>query len=361
MVALLQRLLLSMAVSLINIIMYKRYLNNNDYLSIVTEEALSQLIRGKEERLAQAEESAEASIVEYLTDNYEIEKVLEAGKNILPYNDQITYPVGAHFYYNDEIVHAMRTINGRKAPMESPYWELYEDLVDEPEKVFEYWQTRDYVPGDIVTFNGLFYKCLNYNGLSYSDIRVPGINAWEEVDVENWEANVPYELWAVVSYESSFYTLIKTDDDIDLTINPYDSDYWGMIGDYDVTYAQYDFSDHEYVVYNNKVYAPTMDVNADELKNGYNIQPGDPRNPNVKKHLLRLAIYELHKLISPNNVSSARITDYETSITWLRDASRLKINPKIPRKIDDENKPVTEYAIATYARDYDPYKNPWQV
>lgn len=134
-----------------------------------------------------------------------------------------------------------------------------------------------------------------------------------------------------------------------------------MVGDYDATY-QYEFSDHEYVVYNNKVYVPSMSVNADVLKEGYNIQESDPRNANVKKHMLRLAVYELHKLISPNNVSSARITDYETSITWLRDASRLKINPHIPRKLDeDDNKPVTEYAIATFARDYDPNKNPWQI
>ena len=28
---------------------------------------------------------------------------------------------------------------------------------------------------------------------------------------------------------------------------------------------------------------------------------------------------------------------------------------------DDDNKPVAEYAIATFARDYDPNKNPWQI
>lgn len=341
--------------------MYKRFLNNNDYLSIVTEEALSQLIRGNEERLSQAEEAAEESIIEYLTDNYEIENVLEAGKNILPYNDQITYPVGACFYNDNKIVRAMRTINGRKAPIDIPYWELYEDIVDYPEKVPEYWQTKDYVPGDLVSFNGLFYKCLNYNGISYNDIRVPGVDAWEEVESVSWEANVPYNVWDLVSYEGQYYTLLKNDENIDLTMNPYNSEYWGMVGDYDEEYTEYEFSDHEYVVYNNKVYVPTMGVNADELKDGYNIQPGDPRNPNVKKHMLRLAVYELHKLISPNNVSSARITDYETSISWLRDASRMRINPQIPRKIDEEHKPVTEYAIATYARDYDPYKNPWQV
>lgn len=359
--ALQQQFRLYMAVSLINIIMYKRFLNNDDYFSIVTEEALSQLIRGREERLAQAEEAAEASIIEYLTDNYEIEKVLEAGKNILEYNDQITYPVGAHFYHDGKIVRAMRTINGRKSPIDSEYWEVYDELIDDPCRIPEYWQTKDYIPGNIVSFNGMFYKCLNYNGISYGDIRVPGINAWKEIETSSWEPNVPYSLWNVVSYEGFFYALIKDDENIDLTANPEDSEYWGMVGDYDAEYTQYEFSDHEYVVYNNKVYVPTMGVNADELKEDYNIQPGDPRNPNVKKHMLRLAVYELHKLISPNNVSSARITDYETSITWLRDASRMRINPQIPRKIDDEHKPVTEYAIATYARDYDPYKNPWQV
>lgn len=101
---------------------------------------------------------------------------------------------------------------------------------------------------------------------------------------------------------------------------------------------------------------------ADELKEGYNIRAHDPRNANIKKHMVRLALYELHKLISPNNISSARITDYETSITWLRDANRMKINPQIPRKLDDQNKPTVEYAIATFQRDYyDPYQNPWQI
>lgn len=255
----------------------------------------------------------------------------------------------------------MRTINGRKAPTDTMYWEMYDEPIDNPNIVSEYWQTKDYIPGDIVYFANAYYICKEYNGLSYGDIRVPGVDAWKSVDIQNWEANVPYDIWDVVEYDGNFYALVKNDEEIDLTVNPYDSEYWGMIGDYDAAY-QYEFSDHEYVVYNNKVYAPSMSVNADVLKEGYNIQESDPRNANVKKHMLRLAVYELHKLISPNNVSSARITDYETSITWLRDASRLKINPHIPRKLDeDDNKPVTEYAIATFARDYDPNKNPWQI
>jgi hypothetical protein len=92
--------------------MYKRFLNNNDYIGIITEEALLQLIRGKEARLAQAEEAAESSIIEYLIDNYEIEQVLAVGKNLMEYNKQIIYPVGTHFYHNGQIYENI-TLNKR--------------------------------------------------------------------------------------------------------------------------------------------------------------------------------------------------------------------------------------------------------
>ena len=47
--------------------MYRRFLNNDDYLGIITPEALAQLTRGNDARFIQAEESAEMSIVEYLS------------------------------------------------------------------------------------------------------------------------------------------------------------------------------------------------------------------------------------------------------------------------------------------------------
>lgn len=339
--------------------MYKRFLNNNDYIGIITEEALLQLIRGNEERLSQAEEAAEASIVEYLIDNYEIEKILAVGKNLIAYNKQIIYPVGVHFYKDGKIWETLRSINGYKAPTNLAYWKEYTDYIYDESIVIEYSQLRNYQPGEIVHLNGAYFVCLEPNGIDFNDIRVPGIEGWEEVVTYGWEPNIPYQLWNVVSWDGKFYALVD-DNNVDWTVNPYDSDNWGLIGEYDAEY-KYQYSNTEYVVYGGKVYAPILDVNADELKEGYNIRQHDPRNSNVKKHMLRLALYELHKLISPNNVSQARITDYETSIMWLRDASRMKINPQIPRKLDDENKPVTEFAIATFQRDYDPYKNPWQI
>ena len=138
-----------------------------------------------------------------------------------------------------------------------------------------------------------------------------------------------------------------------------ESNNWGAIADYSKEYNEYELSEHEYVVYKDKVYYPEIDVNADTPTIGYNISQADPRNYNLKKHMTRLAIYELTKLIAPNNVSVIRVKDYEDSIKWLNDASKLKINPQIPRKIGEDRKPVTDWQISTFQTEFDPYKNPW--
>lgn len=340
--------------------MYKRFLNNDDYLGIVTEEALEQLIRGNEVRLVQAEEAAEESVLEYLTENYEVEKALEVGKSLLPYNYQITYPVGSHFYIGNKIYKTTRVINGKKSPANVNYWAEIDSYVREEAGVPHYTQRGTYTPGELVRFNGRIFQCLEYNGVDYNDVRVPGVYGWHKIDVSEWIVNQIYSPWDVVKFNNKFYALLHTEDN-DWNLNPEDNDNWGLIGTYDPELNNYELSPTELVEYQGDVYYPIANPNSDEPQEGYNIIQHDPRNANLKKHILRIAVYELHKLISPTNVSSSRITDYETSILWLRDASRLKINPQIPRKLDEENKPVADFATATYMRDYDPYKNPWQI
>lgn len=105
--------------------MYRRFLNNSDYLSIITPEALTQMTRGNSEHFIQAEESAEMSITEYLSENYEIEAELNKGKYIAEYNRMITYPVGAHIYYEGKLYEIIRSISGYKAPAIADYWEEY--------------------------------------------------------------------------------------------------------------------------------------------------------------------------------------------------------------------------------------------
>lgn len=342
--------------------MYERFLNNNDYTGLITETALSQITRDNAECFLNAEEAAEISLVEYLSNNYEIEKVLAEGKRIKAYNRKVTYTVGDHFLHTiDNIAYvceALRTINGSKVPLALPYWEEYTG--DDTEGIEPYSQFKTYFADNKVVFANTFYKAVRPNGYGFDDIRIPGVDGWTEVDCYEWVANVNYSLWHPVKWNNKFYALISLEN-IDTTVNPQESDNWGLIGQYDPNLNTYGFSDTEYVEYGGKLFIPAMDVNSDELKEGYNFRRHDPRNPNVKKHMLRLAVYELTKMISPNNVSSARIADYEASITWLQDASRLRINPQIPRKIDDDKKPVTDYAIATFMRDYNPNDNIWQI
>ena len=329
-------------------------------MSQISDELFDHLIRGKEIRVAQAEEAAEASIVEYLTDNYEVEQALAVGKSLREYNPRITYPVGVHFYYEGKIVEALRAINGIKAPSNIEYWKEYEEVERLSEDtVSKYSQLLNYHPGDLVSYAGIIYECLEHNGYDYADIRIPGIVAWEPIETTSWEPNVEYAEWDVVEWEGRFFALLSLED-IDLTINPMESDNWGLIGSYDPEY-EYELKDTEYVEHEGRVWIPVLSPTADKLKEGYNFRYHDPRNSNIKKHMIKISLYELHKLISPNNVSTARITDYETTMQWLHDANRCKINPQIPRKLDEEKKPVSEIAMATFQRDYDPRKNPWQI
>ena len=339
--------------------MYRRFLNNNDYLGIITPEALSQLTRGNEDRFIQAEESAEMSVVEYLSENYEVEKELAKGKYIAEYDRRITYPVGVHIYFDGQIHEVIRSISGYREPATGQYWEEYSGIDLDACHVSCYSQFNTYYPGDKVSYNDVVYVCLKENGYKFDDIRIPMVNGWLEAEIAPWKP-MEYPLWSVVEYDNGFFTLM-TLDNFDSNLDPMTSDCWGAIADYDPEYNAYELSENEYVVYGGRVFYPETDVNADIPQVGRNISPHDPRNYNLKKHMVRLALYELTKLIAPNNVSVVRMRDYEDSMKWLNDAAKLRLNPQIPRKLDATKKPVTDWQLATFQTDSDPYKNPWMV
>jgi hypothetical protein len=201
--------------------MYHRFLNDSDYKGIITEKTLKQLVREDEESIDKAEEAAEASILEYLTENYEVEKELSVGKSIKEYNRQITYPAGACFYKDGKIWETMRTINGYKSPLDKTYWEEYTEPTGAEPPVYS--QLKNYSPDDIVAFANIEYKCLEYNGTDFDNIRVPGLIGWEQVEIYAWQANLEYNEWEAVSWGGKFYALLNKDN-IDLTENPDISD-----------------------------------------------------------------------------------------------------------------------------------------
>nr|DAT05564.1 MAG TPA: Protein of unknown function (DUF1320) [Caudoviricetes sp.] len=338
--------------------MYRRFLNKSDYLGIITEEALNQLTRENDDKFIPAEQAAEASLIDYLSENFEIEKELAKGKYIIDYDRRITYPIGSHFYFDGKICEVIKSINGYKAPSSTVYWEESDKMID-LNSVQQYSQMKTYHPEDFVVFNNVLYECVEDNGFDFDNIRIPGINAWEHVDVYDWNA-IEYNLWDVVKYDGKYFTLMNLDG-YDALVNPMDSDNWGMIGNYESSLDTYQVADNEYVVYNDSVYHPVISPNADEPKKNVNITYNDPRNYNIKRHMVQLALYELHKLISPNNISEVRVNDYNNSIKWLQDASRLRLNPQIPRKVDANKMPITDWQMADFRTDFDPYRNEWQV
>lgn len=339
--------------------MYRRFLNDDDYQGVISPETLSQMTRGNGACFIQAEQSAEMSVIEHLSENYEVEKELDKGRYIALYDRSITFPVGAHFYYQGKIHEVTRSISGYKQPSDVQHWEEYIPDDATAETIRGYSQMATYYPGDVVCFNGTFYRCLQENGAKFGEIRIPMVNGWKIAEANVWQPT-DYYLWDVVQYEGSYYTLISPEGQ-DYNINPVESDNWGAIADYDSEYNQYELSEHEYVVYRGRVFYPETDVNADPLLPGHNCCPHDPRNYNLKKHLVRLAIYELTKLVAPNNVSVVRVKDYEDSMRWLSDAAKLKINPQIPRKLQEDKKEVMDWQMATFQTDYNPYKNPWMT
>lgn len=337
-----------------------RFLNNKDYLSIITSEGLQQLTRGIEERFVQAEQAAESVVIGYLSENYEIEDELNKGKRIQPYNRQITYPIGSYFYYEGEICEVLQSLNGYKEPFSEPYWEEYlEDVSLIKHPIPLYSQMGNYHAGDIVKFLDKYYVCTKDHGIDFKHVFIPGITAWNKVDFTDWEAK-PYDVWQVVRYQGQFFTLL-TKDGYDEFADPIASENWGKIGKYDPQINIYEVSDHEYVVLDEEVFVPVVNVNSDVPSfDGFaNIRHNDPRNYNLRRHMVQLALYELHKLISPTNISTVRIEDHNNSIQWLRDANRLKLNPMIPRKLDKKKLPVTDWQMATFQTAYDPSLNPW--
>lgn len=337
--------------------MYRRFLNDNDYLGVITAEALSQLTRGNAERFIQAEQSAEMSIIEYLSENYEIENELNKGKYIAELDRRITFPVGAHVYLDGSIYEVIRSISGYKAPADREYWQEHVDINLNPETFKRYSQFKTYRPGELVGYNDVVYCCTAENGYQFGDIRIPMVSGWLEAESKQWQPT-EYEQWQVVQFEGAFYTLVSLDA-FDSNLTPSESDCWGEIADYTSDFNEYELSGHEYVVCGGKVFYPETDVNADTPTVGQHLSLHDPRNYNLKKHLIRLAIYELSKLIAPNNVSIVRMRDYEDTMKWLSDASKLKLNPQIPRRLAEDKKPVTDWQLSTFQTDYDPYKNPW--
>ena len=343
---------------------YQRFLTNNDYRAVLTPEQFEMLVNGDENRLSQAEQSAEMNFLEYLDQHYEIEKLFRVGKAIKEYNAGVTYPANAFFKLDSKIYRTLKPINGRKKPTTTKYWEQLTELfaIPDAERKPKYSQLGTYGLGDIVRFNTEWYVCKEPNGYELNDIQVPGVTSWQVVEYTDWQPNMDWELNQVCKYNDKFYTKIALESgETEEVLTPEDDDTWALIGDYSSQY-NYTVGEHDYVVFDDSVFEPVINPNAEEAIIGSNIVLDDPRNLNVITHMVRISCYYLHQMISPTNISESRRLAYEDSISWLANAARFKINPKIPRKKEDEHgSEVVDFALETYQREFDPYQDMWLI
>lgn len=349
---------------------YRRYLTNTDYHSLISTEHFNQLVRDIPERITQAEQRAEMQILEYLDQYYDIEKVLATGKNIREYNNLISYPAQTYIRIDETIYKTLTRINGLKRPDFKVYWERIVDFVD-PQKIetaLPYSQLKTYAIGEVIKFGGEYWQCSHANGFDLKNIQIPGDTTWKAVDIREWEPNCQWSKNEVCHYEKNFYQYLLSEEEAEGlenhgVLSPEEDDAWGMIGDYSETY-KYNYSEgaYDYVVCDGYVFYPVMNPNPDALEEGVNIMKDDPRNMSIITHMSRIAIYHLHALISPTNISETRRWGYEDSISWLYNASKFKINPQLPRKKDNESgESKVDWACATYQRDYNPYENAWLI
>lgn len=355
---------------------YLRFLTDKDYCSIATEEHMRQIIRDVPERIPQAEQRAEMQILEYLDQYYEIEKILAVGKNIREYNSGVSYPGQVWIKKDGDIFKTLTCINGLKRPTRIVYWKQIIDFIDPRivENAKKYSQLRTYSKGEVVRFGTEYWQCVTPHGFESAEIHMPGVNVWREVETIPWEPNLEWERNKVCSFNERFYQYLGEpeagESDVsgdtvndELVLTPEEDDRWGLIGDYSDE-LEYNYSEdaHDYVVAEGLVFYPVMNPNPDEPVESVNITRDDPRNANIVAHMSRIALYHLHSIISPTNISETRRWAYEDSMTWLYNASKFKINPQLPRKREkDSCLPKVDWACATFQRDYNPDENAWLI
>lgn len=342
---------------------YTRFLNDNDYLAIITPENFGQLVRDLHDRVVQAEQSAEMDMREYLDQFYEVERELCIGKSMRGYSPMVNYPPGARFYVDGKPVRSLTAINGYHKPTATKYWgEVYDIPTDiDPTAIREYRQSLTYRAGDVVRHGSCYWRCLVDNGWDFRNIVVPGLMVWGELHAPEWEPMAEYDEHEVVLYKGVLYTLI-TKDGYDVSETPLDSDCWGEIGQYSSDY-EYEFGDdkYDYAVSDGVAFVPLRNPNADKLVENVNFVYDDPRNLNLVKHMTRIALYYLHQTVSPTNIPQSRQYMYEESKDWLYKASKLKINPQLPRKRSDKGEPKDDWVLADFTTSYDDVaqNNPW--
>lgn len=340
---------------------YQRFLRDEDYKRSISDQHFNQCFdtKNKPYKVSQCEMDAEIKMIEYLSQMYDIEGELAKGKSISNYDKRILYSEGSFFWDGGKICRAIRDILGAVRPERYPHWSEVE-LADDSE-VPVYSQFSDYSVGEFVKRKGICYQCLEDNGYSYDNIRVPSLSMekyWEYVPSHQWVFGENHPLNTIVEYYGSFYMLSSLDG-YDSGISP-DK----LTSCFTPIQAHTDnivFNIGDYSSFEGNAFKCLRNVNADTPELRKNIVYSDPRNHNLVKHLVEISLYYAFKEFSPNNISSVRITSYEEAEKWLKDAAKLRIDPRLDRKKDSNNKDAVPFATGNFVNSSQYKDNNWSI
>lgn len=78
------------------------------------------------------------------------------------------------------------------------------------------------------------------------------------------------------------------------------------------------------------LYTVNTDSPGTDLNDEDDYTKGDPRNKQLVKVVVDIAMYELHSRISPRNIPDLRLKRFEDAMRWLRDVQKEMIVPDLP-------------------------------
>lgn len=294
---------------------YLRFLLDEDYVANIRMEQFEQIAGRPLNRkvIERAEENSEVTILEYMLNMYHIEDAFSIGKSLIERDLRFTYPAGVYFLHNSVPAITVSELVGKSFPRTEEYWELHLEI--DPNGIPLYSQMNEYRVGDLAVYMGNVYRCLvNHGNVSGEIVRPADALKWANLDVSGMTNE---QILAIPAYSNSKNTYIIGDE----------------------------------VSYMGSYYSVTANPNADDAVIGENIEEKDPRNSNLKKHMVQLSLYEMAKRISPNNVSASILADYEDTKEWLVAVGKGKINPMVPRigtkSPSGEERPTSTWAMAT--------------
>jgi len=103
----------------------------------------------------------------------------------------------------------------------------------------------------------------------------------------------------------------------------------------------------------------------EELEKGRAAQPidpdNDPRCGSLVTYMTMLAVYYLHAIISPRNISETRKEMYRDALQWIDDAAHLRVNPQLVRRKDSKTgEDKDDWTMASFSNDKIVLdNNPW--